>query len=81
MSNWTEGDHMSPEQEVEAWAREECKRRDIDPDEICADGGVEAWMVIAKESRALTGFDFQRALAECRGDEYRFHSLIISKAV
>ena len=30
-------------------AREECARRGIDPDELCADGGVEAWMVVAKE--------------------------------
>jgi hypothetical protein len=30
-------------------AREECERRGIDPDEICADGGIEAWMIIAKE--------------------------------
>jgi len=53
----TFGDHLidsgyhdiTPEQEREIWAREECKRRGIDPDEICADGGVEAWMVVAKE--------------------------------
>lgn len=30
-------------------AREECARRGIDPDELCADGGIEAWMVVAKE--------------------------------
>jgi hypothetical protein len=46
------GDHdITPEQEVELWARDECERRGIDPDEICADGGVEAWMVVAKERR------------------------------
>lgn len=49
MSNWTEDDHMTPEQEREAWAREECARRSIDPDEICAEGGVEAWMVVAND--------------------------------
>lgn len=37
------------EQEREIYAREECELRGIDPDEICADGGVTAWMVIAKE--------------------------------
>lgn len=64
--NWTEDDHPTPEQERETWAREECQRRGIDPDEICADGGVEAWQVVAQESledrlkpallRALIGF-------------------------
>lgn len=48
-SNWTEDDHPTPDQERETWAREECARRGINPDEICADGGVEAWMVVAKE--------------------------------
>jgi hypothetical protein len=44
------GDHdITPEQEAELWAREECERRGLDPDEICADGGVEAWMVVAKD--------------------------------
>lgn len=51
------GDHLitsgcydiTPEQEREIWAREECARRGIDPDEICADGGVEAWMVVAQQ--------------------------------
>lgn len=42
---------ITPEQEREIWAREECKRRGIDPDEICADGGVEAWMVVEREAR------------------------------
>jgi hypothetical protein len=37
------------DEEMEAWARDECERRGLDPDEICADGGVEAWMVVAKE--------------------------------
>jgi hypothetical protein len=53
----TYGDHLidsgyydiTPEQEREIEAREECERRGIDPDELCADGGVEAWMVVAKE--------------------------------
>lgn len=53
----TYGDHLidggyydiTPEQEREIWAREECARRGIDPDEICADGGVTAWMVVAQE--------------------------------
>jgi len=35
------------EREIEA--REECARLGIDPDEICADGGVTAWMVVDKE--------------------------------
>lgn len=53
----TYGDHLidsgyydiTPEQEREIEAREECARRDIDPDEICADGGVTAWMVVDRE--------------------------------
>ncbi len=53
----TYGDHLidsgyydiTPEQEREIEAREECARRGIDPDELCADGGVDAWMVVAQE--------------------------------
>ncbi len=53
----TYGDHlidiganeMTVEQEREIEAREECARRGIDPDEICADGGVTAWMVVDRE--------------------------------
>jgi hypothetical protein len=56
----TYGDHLidsghydiTPEQEREIWAREECARRGIDPDEICADGGVVSWMVVAQEATA-----------------------------
>lgn len=40
---------ITPEQEHEQEAREECERRGIDPDEICADGGILAWMVVEKE--------------------------------
>lgn len=55
----TFGDHLidigyydiTPEQEREIEAREECARRGIDPDEICADGGVLAWMVVDQERR------------------------------
>lgn len=46
---------MSPEQEREIEAREECARRGIDPDEICADGGVTAWMVVDQELRSTRG--------------------------
>ncbi len=53
----TYGDHLidtgyhdiTPEQEREIEAREECARRGLDPDEICADGGVAAWMVVDHE--------------------------------
>jgi hypothetical protein len=37
---------ISPEQETEMWARERCEEMGIDPDEVCADGGVLAWMVV-----------------------------------
>lgn len=37
----------------ETEARKECARLGVDPDEICADGGVEAWMVVAKETESL----------------------------
>ena len=51
----THGHHeITPEQEREIEAREECGRRGIDPDEICADGGVTAWMVVDQEYRPLT---------------------------
>jgi len=53
----TFGDHLvdigyhdiTPEQEREMEAREECERRGIDPDEVCADGGVMAWQVVDQE--------------------------------
>lgn len=55
----TYGDHLidsgyhdiTPEQEREAEAREECARRGIDPDDICPDGGVTAWMVVEQERK------------------------------
>jgi hypothetical protein len=55
----TFGDHLidigyydiTPEQEREIEAREECARCGIDPDEICADGGVLAWMVVDQQLR------------------------------
>lgn len=40
---------ITPEQEREIEAREECARRGIDPDELCADGGITAWMVVERE--------------------------------
>jgi hypothetical protein len=56
----TFGDHLidsgyhdiTPEQEREIEARAECELRGIDPDEICADGGVTAWMVMDQQMRA-----------------------------
>jgi hypothetical protein len=56
----TYGDHLidsgyydiTPEQEREREAREECTRRGIDPDDICADGGVTVWMVVDQELRS-----------------------------
>lgn len=55
----TFGDHLmdigyydiTHEQERELEAREECERRGIDPDEVCADGGVLAWMVVDQQIR------------------------------
>ncbi len=41
--------------EREIRAREECERRGIDPDEICADGGVTAWMVVDQERLSKAG--------------------------
>jgi len=40
---------ITPEQERELEAREECERRGIGPDDVCADGGVLAWMVVDQE--------------------------------
>lgn len=51
--NWTEDDYMSPEQEREQEAREECKRRGLDPDDDAADA-VQVWMVVAQELRERT---------------------------
>lgn len=54
----TYGDHLidsghhdiTPEQEREQEAREECKRRGLDPDDYAADG-VLVWMVVDQEMR------------------------------
>ena len=54
----TFGDHLidsghhdiTPEQEREIEAREECARRGLDPDDDAADG-VQVWMVVAQELR------------------------------
>ena len=54
----TFGDHLidsgyydiTPEQEHEIEAREECARRGLDPDEDAADG-VLVWMVVDQEMR------------------------------
>lgn len=54
----TFGDHLidsgyhdiTPEQEREIEAREECARRGLDPDDDAADG-VTVWMVVDKEMR------------------------------
>lgn len=42
------------EQKREIEAREECAKRGIDPDDICADGGVTAWMVVDQERQQRT---------------------------
>lgn len=39
---------ITPEQEREIEAREECKRRGLDPDDYAADG-VLVWMVVDRE--------------------------------
>jgi hypothetical protein len=56
MMGITFGDHLidsghdiTPSQEREIEAREECLRRGLDPDALCADGGIETWMIVAKE--------------------------------
>ena len=49
--------------ECEAAARAECARRGIDPDAECADGGIEAWMIVDKELR-----DAKRAAADAAED-------------
>lgn len=41
---------ITPEQEREIEAREECARRGLDPDDDAADG-VAVWMVVDKELR------------------------------
>lgn len=54
----TYGDHLidsghydiTPEQEREIEAREECKRRGLDPDDDAADGAL-VWMVVDQEMR------------------------------
>lgn len=77
----TFGDHLidsgyhdiTPEQEREIEAREECARRGIDPDELCADGGVEAWTVVAQEiamrPRPVTAVGIS---ASCHREKWRF---------
>ncbi len=64
----TYGDHLidsgahdiTPEQEWEVAAREECKRRGLDPDDDAADG-VQVWMVVGQEIR-------ERSSARCPAD-------------
>jgi hypothetical protein len=54
----TYGDHLidsgahdiTPEQEREIEAREECARRGLDPDDDAADGAL-VWMVVGQEMR------------------------------
>ena len=41
---------ITPEQEREIEAREECKRRGLDPDDDAADGAL-VWMVVDQEMR------------------------------
>lgn len=50
---WRGGYDLTHAEAVEIIARQECERRGIDPDEICADGGVLAWMVVGKELEQL----------------------------
>lgn len=45
---------ITPEQEREIEAREECARRGLDPDDDAADG-VAVWMVVDKEMRERPG--------------------------
>lgn len=57
---------ITPEQERELEAREECERRGINADEVCADGGVLAWMVVDQEMQARIR---PRAALSCAGSE------------
>jgi len=45
---------ITPEQEREIEAREECARRGLDPDDDAADG-VQVWMVVDQELRERRG--------------------------
>lgn len=74
----TYGDHLidsgyfdiTPEQEREIEAREECVRRGIDPDELCADGGIDAWMAVDQERIECHQFPQEcdcRYFGECDG--------------
>lgn len=47
-------DDITPEQEREIEAREECARLGLDPDDDAADG-VQVWMVVAQELRERRG--------------------------
>jgi len=49
---------ITPEQEREIEAREECARRGLNPDDDAADG-VQVWMVVDQEMR-------QRRTCTCR---------------
>jgi len=50
---------ITPEQEREIEAREECNRRGLDPDDDAADG-VSVWMVVDKELREQNRSDKDR---------------------
>lgn len=61
---------ITPEQEREIEAREECERRGIDADAECADGGVVAWMVVDQERIERPRFPQEcdcRYFGECDG--------------
>lgn len=56
---------ITPEQEREIEAREECARRGLNPDDDAADGAT-VWMVVDQEMRERRGVTF---CAECRSDK------------
>lgn len=74
----TFGDHLidighydiTPEQEREIEAREECARQGIDPDDVCADGGILAWMVVAQELRERAESSFRRSVRPLDGEPF-----------
>ena len=43
------GERRLADVRAEIAARAECARLGVDPDELCADGGITSWMVVDKE--------------------------------
>lgn len=61
---------ITPEQEREIEAREECARLGLDPDDDAADA-VAVWMVVAQEMRERRSSPVQIPCEMCAGSKWK----------